>query len=472
MVDSELLRKDKNCWQGMTEGEKKEVFEFCEDYKDFLSVCKTERECVEYMEELAREEGFKSLSDIRKEGRKIRQGDRIYINYRGKAFLMFVIGEKDLQEGLNVIGSHIDSPKLDLKPSPLYQDEGIVLLKTHYYGGIKKYQWTTIPLALHGIVVKKDGEIVKITMGEDPEDTVFTVSDLLPHLAKEQMDKKLGEAITGESLNILFGSIPVKGEEDDKDKNNVKIAVLKILKEKYGIEEEDFVSAEITAVPAGAARDIGLDRSMIGAYGQDDRVCAYTSFRAILDVKLPQKSCLALFVDREEVGSMGNTGAQSRLLENMLAELLDLTPEGCGDIRLRRTLANSKGLSADVTAAVDPNYENTHDKRNAFRLGNGVGIVKYTGARGKAGTSDARAEFVAEIRDIFNSEGVIWQNGELGKVDLGGGGTIAQFMESYGMDALDCGTALLSMHSPFEISSKVDVYMTYRGYKAFYIRGE
>lgn len=469
-MDKELLRKEKNCWLEMTVDEKVEVFEFCDDYIEFLSVCKTERESVEYMEELALEGGFKSLDSYKKQSNKLKKGDKIYVNYRNKALLMFVIGEKNMEEGLNIIGSHIDSPRIDLKPSPLYEDEGIVWLKTHYYGGIKKYQWTTIPLALHGVVIKRGGEKVRITIGEDPKDAVFTISDLLPHLAKEQMEKKMREAISGESLNIIFGSIPEKGDEDSKEKNKAKLAILRLLQEKCGIEEEDFISAELTAVPAGAARGVGLDRGMVGGYGQDDRVCAYTSFRAIMDTDLSEKTCLALFVDKEEVGSMGNTGAQSRLMENVLAELLDLTIEGSSDLRLRRTLANSKVLSADVTAAIDPNYESTHDKRNSAKLGNGVSIAKYTGSRGKAGTSDACAEFVAEVRKVFNDEGVIWQFGELGKVDLGGGGTIAQYLANYGMDVLDCGPGVLSMHSPFEISSKADVFMTYKAYIAFYLK--
>jgi len=468
-VDEKKSLKDKNCWAEINEEDKVCVFKFCDDYIGFLSECKTERECVRYMQEFAIKRGFKSLESFQKEGNKLEKGDKVFINYRDKAFLMFVIGEENLEKGLNIIGSHIDSPKIDLKPSPLYGDEGLALLKTHYYGGIKKYQWTTIPLALHGVVVKKGGEKVKITLGEKPGDTVFTISDLLPHLAKEQMEKKMREAVTGESLNIVFGSIPEKSDEDSKENNKVKSAILKLLKEKYEIEEEDFISAELTAVPAGAARDVGLDCSMIGGYGQDDRVCAYTSFKAISDIDLPRKTCLALFVDKEEVGSMGNTGMQSRLLENVLAELLDLTSERSSDLRLRRALANSKVLSADVTAAVDPSYEGTHDKRNAPRLGNGVAIEKYTGSRGKAGTSDASAEFVAQVREIFNDEGIIWQSGELGKVDLGGGGTIAQFLANYGMDVLDCGTPVLSMHSPFEITGKADVYMTYKSYVAFYL---
>jgi aspartyl aminopeptidase len=472
-MKEDLLRKDRNCWYEIGEDEKGEIYKFCDDYIDFLSECKTERECVEYMEELARENGFKPLDYYVGEGKKLSKGDRILVSYKNKVLLMFIIGERNLEEGLNMVCSHIDAPKIDLKPSPLYEDEGIALLKTHYYGGIKKYQWTTIPIAIHGVIIKRDGEKLEIALGEDPDDAVFTITDLLPHLAKEQAEKKISEAITGEGLNILFGSIPQKDEEDksrDKEKNRVKRAILKLMKEKYGVEEEDFISAELTGVPAGKARDVGLDHSMVGGYGQDDRVCAYTSFKAMMDIEVPEKTCAAVFVDKEEVGSMGNTGMQSRVLENMLAEILNLTEEGSSDLRLRRTLANSKVLSADVTAAVDPNFEGTHDKRNAPRVGNGVAIEKYGGSRGKVGTSDASAEYVAQVREVFNKENIVWQSGELGKVDLGGGGTIAQFLANYGMEVLDCGTPLLSMHSPFEVASKADIYMTYKAYKAFYLR--
>lgn len=464
-----LLKKDKNGWQDMGDSEKIEVFRFCDDYRDFLSECKTERECVEYMEELARENGFKPLQDYIKEGQGITKGDRILVNYRNKALMLFIIGEKGLEEGLNIVGSHIDAPRIDLKPSPLYEDEEMVLLKTHYYGGIKKYQWTTIPLAIHGVIIDGKGEKKEVVLGEDPDDAVFTITDLLPHLAKEQYEKKISEAITGEGLNILFGSIPGKNADDkDKEKNRIKIEILRLLKEKYGVEEEDFISAELTAVPAGKARDVGLDCSMIGGYGQDDRVCAYTSFRALLDLEVPEKACAALFVDKEEVGSMGNTGMQSRALENIIAEMVNLAAGGGVELKLRRAMANSKVLSADVTTAIDPNFEGTHDKRNACRLGNGVAISKYGGSKGKSNSSDASAEFISQVRNVFNGNSVVWQSGELGKVDLGGGGTIAQFLANYGMEVLDCGTPLLSMHAPFEVASKADIYMTYRAYRAFY----
>ncbi|MBA1335072.1 MAG: putative M18-family aminopeptidase 1 [Firmicutes bacterium] len=463
------MRKDKNIWQEIGDDEKVEVFRFCDDYIDFLSECKTERECVEYMEELARENGFKSLDAYIKGGQRLTKGDKVLVNYRNKVLMLFIIGERGLEEGLNIVGSHIDAPRIDLKPSPLYEDEGMVLLKTHYYGGIKKYQWTAIPLAIHGVIIDGKGEKIEVVLGEDPDDAVFTITDLLPHLAKEQSEKKISEAITGEGLNILFGSIPEKNADDkEKDKNQVKMEILRLLKEKYHVEEEDFISAELTAVPAGRARDVGLDRSMLGGYGQDDRVCAYTSFRALLDLGVPEKTCAAIFVDKEEVGSMGNTGMQSRTLENILAEILNLVEEGGVELKLRRSMANSKVLSADVTTAIDPNFEGTHDKRNACRLGNGVAISKYGGSKGKSNSSDASAEFISQVRNVFNSNNVVWQSGELGKVDLGGGGTIAQFLANYGMEVLDCGVPLLSMHAPFEVASKADIYMTYRAYRAFY----
>jgi aspartyl aminopeptidase len=445
------------------------VFNLCDDYIDFLSECKTERECVEYIYEIACENGFRPLESFKSQNCHISPGDRILVNYKNKASIMFVIGKEDIEKGLNLICSHLDAPKIDLKPSPLYQDEGMAFLKTHYYGGIKKYQWTTIPMEIHGVIIKKNGERIECALGDDPDEAVYTITDLLPHLAKKQVEKKMSEAIKGEGLNILFGSVPDNTDgEGDNDNNSVKRAVLRLLNDKCGIEEEDFISAELTAVPAGPARHVGLDHSMVGGYGQDDRACVYTSFRAIMDIDSPQKTCAAIFVDREEIGSMGNTGMQSRLLDNIMAEILSLTKEGYSDLSLRRALSNSKVLSADVKADIDPNYEDTHDKYNAPRLGNGVVIEKYTGSRGKYGTSEASAEYVAQVREFFNSSNIIWQTGELGKVDLGGGGTIAQFLANYGMEVIDCGVALLSMHSPFEIASKADIYMTYLAYKTFF----
>jgi aspartyl aminopeptidase len=466
-MEKDLFRKNKNCWLEPEAGDREEIFGFGSEYIDFLSECKTERECVEYMLELAGENGFVPLDTCIREGKRLNEGDKIIVNHRNKALLMFVIGREDIQNGINIIGSHLDAPRLDLKPSPVYEEEGIALFKTHYYGGIKKYQWTAIPMALHGIVIKKDGEKLEITIGEDPEDTVFTITDLLPHLAKEQMEKKASEIIKGEGLNFIAGTIPSQYDADGRTIKGSKEAVLKLLKEKYGLEEEDFLSAELTAVPAGSARDVGLDRSLVGGYGQDDRVCAYVSFRALMDINNPQKTCAAIFADREEVGSMGNTGMQSTFFENALAELMELTAEG-DHLRLRRALANSKVLSADVAAAVDPNFADVHDKLNASRLGNGVTVEKYTGHKGKAGGSEASAEYLAQVRQVFNSHNIIWQSGELGKVDIGGGGTIAQFLANYGMEVIDCGVAVLNMHSPFELASKADIYMTFKAYTAFY----
>ena len=469
-MDKDLFRKNKNCWLEPENGSREEITEFGSEYIDFLSECKTERECVEYIQELAEESGFVSLDDCIQKGRKLAQGDRVIVNHRSKALIMFVIGKEDIEKGLNIIGSHLDAPRLDMQPSPLYEEEGIALFKTHYYGGIKKYQWTAIPMAIHGIVIKKNGEKLEITIGEDPEDTAFTITDLLPHLAKDQMEKKATEVISGEGLNIIAGTIPSEYDSDKRTSKGTKEAVLKLINGKYGLEEEDFLSAELAVVPAGKAREVGLDRSLIGGYGQDDRVCVYTSFKAIMDIKDPQKTCAAVFADREEVGSMGNTGMQSAFFENALAEVMELTAGGGSHLRLRRALANSKVLSADVAAAIDPNYSDVHDKLNAPRLGNGVTVEKYTGHKGKAGGSEASAEYLSQVRRVFNEANIIWQSGELGKVDVGGGGTIAQFLANYGMDVIDCGVAVLNMHSPFELASKADVFMTYKAYAAFYYK--
>lgn len=464
----ELYKKNRNCWLEQEMCNREEAFTFCDDYIDFLSECKTERECAQYIQELASENGFLPLDTFIKENKKPAPGDRVIVNHRGKAVMLFVIGEEDIEKGINLIGSHLDSPRLDLKPSPLYEDQGMALFKTHYYGGIKKYQWTTIPLALHGVIIKGNGEKLEITIGEDPEDNVFVISDLLPHLAKEQMEKKASEVITGEGLNFIVGTIPQEYNEDGKSSKGVKDMILKLLKDKYGLTEEDFVSAELMAVPAGRAMDVGLDRSLVGGYGQDDRVCAYVSFRAIMEVLEPKRTCAAIFVDKEEVGSMGNTGMQSTFFENALAEILGLINGGYTDLQLRRALSKSKALSADVGAAVDPNFSDTHDLENALRLGNGICIEKYTGHGGKAGGSDANAEYLAKVRQVLNDGNIVWQSGELGKVDLGGGGTIAKFLANYDMDILDCGIPVLNMHSPFELASKGDIYMTYKGYVAFY----
>ncbi|WP_198142787.1 aminopeptidase [Syntrophomonas zehnderi] len=451
-------KKPDDCWSKMTDGDIKSCNSFNEGYIDFLSRIKTEREAVMYISELAREKGFKPLRELK----NIKAGDKILIEHKSKVASLVIIGSDPLIQGVNLVASHIDSPRLDLKPRPAYEADGLALLKTHYYGGIKKYQWLSIPLALHGVVAKKDDSLIQVEIGEKAEDPVFTIADLLPHLAKDQMEKKMSEAVSGEGLNALAGSRPL----NDKDDEAVKALVLDILRQQYDIEEDDFTSAELQFVPAYAAREIGLDRSMIGAYGQDDRVSAYASLMAALEIKKPQKTALCLFVDKEEIGSTGNTGLQSLIIENILAELMHKA--GYTDYySLRQALAGSSALSADVNAAVDPNYPDVFEKMNCSFLNRGVVLTKYTGSRGKYDSNDANPEFLARIRNLFDDAGVVWQVGELGKVDIGGGGTVAQYMARYGMEVLDCGVALLGMHSPFEVSSKADVYMSYKGYKAF-----
>ncbi len=462
-IKEELGFEHKLVWDKLSTVEKEEVFKFGEDYKSFLDEAKTERESVQEIIRIAQENGFVSMDDIR--GKKLRPGNKVYAVNKEKNVALIVVGKEPVWQGINVIGSHIDSPRLDLKPVPLYEDSGLAMLKTHYYGGIKKYHWLSHPLALHGVVIKQNGEKVNIKIGSNENDPIFLITDLLPHLAKDQFQKKLGEAISGEALNILAGTIPF---EEKEAKDRVKLAILELLKVKYGIEEEDFTSAELELVPSTRARDIGFDRSLIGAYGQDDRICAYTSLRAILSCHEPARTAVALFVDKEETGSAGNTGMRSRFFENTIAELLYLISGDYDEIYCRRALAKARALSADVGAGVDPNWEGVLDKLNAARLGCGVVITKYTGSGGKYSTSEANAEFVAEIRRIFNDKKIVWQTAELGKVDQGGGGTIAQFMARYGMEVLDCGPALLSMHSPVEVAHKADIYMCYKAYEAFF----
>lgn len=463
-LQEKLTHKWTNVWEKLPEGEIKTLNSINEDYKSFLDKGKTERESAAEIIKAAIENGYKSIDQVIASG-DIRPGTKIYAVNKNKALVLFVMGEEKLEEGMNIIGSHLDSPRLDLKQSPLYEDSNFALLKTHYYGGIKKYQWVTIPLALHGFVVKEDGEQIDITIGEDENDPVFFITDLLPHLAKDQMDKKMGEGITGEGLNVLFGSIPYA---DDEINEKVKLNVLNILNEKYGMTEEDFTSAEFEIVPAGKARDVGIDRSMVGGYGQDDRVCAFTSLKAILDIEKPKTTSVALFVDKEEIGSVGNTSMESMFFENTVAELLNLEEGNYSEIKLKRALANSSALSADTLAGFDPNYPEVLDKKNSPYIGNGITIVKYTGSRGKGGSNDANSEYLAKIRKLFNDNNIIWQMGELGKVDQGGGGTIAFILAKYGMEIVDCGVALLSVHAPYEIASKADVYMTYKGYKTFF----
>lgn len=447
----------KNTWEKYKDN-LNEVMEYNEGYKDYISKNKTERACVKDSIRLAEEKGFKPLDSFE----TLKPGDKVYVNNRDKNIALFVIGNKPLIEGMRILGAHIDSPRMDLKQNPLYESEGFVLADTHYYGGVKKYQWVTIPLSLYGVVAKKDGTVVDVIIGEDDNDPVVGISDLLIHLAAEQLDKKAAKVIEGENLDVTLGNMPLVGEEKDA----VKANILKLLKDKYDIEEEDFVSAEIEVVPSGKARDYGLDRSMIAGYGHDDRVCAYTSLTAILDMDVCDYTCCTILVDKEEIGSVGATGAQSLFFENTIGEML--VKMGIDSfVQTRLTLSRSKMLSSDVSAGVDPLFVSVNDKKNAAYLGNGIVFNKYTGARGKSGSNDASAEYVARIRAVMDESNIHYQTAELGKVDLGGGGTIAYILGNYNMDVIDAGIAVLNMHAPMEIVSKVDVYETYQAYKAF-----
>lgn len=460
-----LTHKWRNSWEHFNESEVKDVFETGEEYKYFLDICKTERESAEEIVKRAREKGYISIEELIKNQKQIEPGMKIYAENKNKAVALFVIGKEKLENGMNIVGSHIDAPRIDLKQFPLYEDSELALLKTHYYGGIKKYQWVALPLALHGVLIKKNGEKVKVVIGEEEDDPVFFITDLLPHLAKDQMSKKMDEGITGEGLNVLFGSIPYNEKELS---DRVKLNVLNILYEKYGMVEEDFTSAEFEIVPAGKAKDVGIDRSMVGGYGQDDRACAFTALKAILNVENPNRTAVALFVDKEEIGSVGNTGMESMFFENMVSELIALSNTSYSDLIVKRALANSKVLSADTLAGFDPNYPEVLDKKNSPFIGKGITLVKYTGVRGKGGSNDANSEYLGEVRKLFNDNNIIWQMGELGKVDQGGGGTIAYILARYGMEVVDCGVPLLSVHAPYEIASKADIYMTYKGYKVFF----
>ncbi len=449
-----------NAWKKYED--KSEIFAFCEDYRKFISDCKTERECVAWMVRKARNAGFKNLDDIVEAGTELKAGDKVYADNMGKALALFVIGEEPMEKGMRILGAHVDSPRLDLKQNPLYEEAEQALLDTHYYGGVKKYQWVTLPMALHGVVVKKDGTVLPIVIGEDAEDPVVGISDLLVHLSGKQMEKNAREVIEGESLNVLVGSIPLKGVETEA----VKAQILSILKEKYQVEEEDFISAELEVVPAGAARDFGLDRSMLMAYGHDDRVCAYPSFEAIAAAEKVKYTSVCLLVDKEEIGSVGATGMQSRFFENTVAEVMN----ACGqysELLVRRALRNSRMLSSDVSAAFDPNYPEVMEKKNSAYLGHGITFNKYTGSRGKSGSNDANPEYIAQLRHIMDENNVSFQTAELGKVDAGGGGTIAYILANYNMEVIDCGVPVLNMHSPWEIASKVDIYEAYQGYLAF-----
>lgn len=431
-------------------------------YIDFISECKTERECVTTAVAMAKQNGYVAIEDVIKAGKPLKAGDKIYGVYMNKALALFNIGKKPLEQGMNILGAHIDSPRMDVKQNPLYERADMAYLDTHYYGGIKKYQWVTIPLAIHGVVVKKDGTTVNINVGEKDTDPVFCVTDLLIHLAAKQMDKKAATVVEGENLDILVGSIPI--QEDEKD--SVKAGILKILKDRYGMEEEDFFSAELEVVPAGRAREMGFDGSMVMGYGQDDRVCSYTSLEAMLDCPNTDMTSCCLLVDKEEIGSVGATGMQSRFFENMVAELINLNGN-YSELSLKRCLQNSKMLSSDVNAAFDPLYADVFSEQSTSYIGKGVVFNKFTGARGKSGSNDANAEYLAKIRKIMDDNGVHFQMAELGKVDAGGGGTIAYIMSLYGMEVIDCGVAVLNMHAPWEVTSKADIYEAYKCYKAF-----
>ena len=460
------MAEKKNGWLRIDENEINNLEAFAKDYIPFLSTSKTEREFHDNAIACLKKAGFAAL----KPGERLQPGARVYRSHKGKALFAAIIGSEPLSEGCRILGAHIDSPRLDAKPNPLYEEEELAMLDTHYYGGIRKYQWVSLPLAIHGVVVKDSGEKITVSIGEEPGDPVFVITDLLPHLAKEQIKKTLDEGITGEGLNVLLGSRPVPGTKDsgEKEKKPVRTALLNILKEKYGITEEDLSSAELEIVPAGSARELGLDRSMILGYGHDDRCCSYCCLRALTDgPAAPEKTAVLLLADKEEIGSTGATGMDSTFLENSLAELAYAASEAPSWMNLRRTLENSKALSADVSVCRDPNYPEVNSPNNTGQMNYGMVISKYTGSRGKYATSEGSAEFMADLRKIFNTNDILWQVGELGKVDLGGGGTIAKFLARYGMDVMDCGPAVLSMHGPWEAISKLDLYMSYKGYREF-----
>lgn len=452
----------KNIWTNYDDNELKELEKINKEYLYFLDNGKTERECVKISEEMAKKAGYKDLKEIIQNNITLKPGDKVYAANMKKAIALFLIGENPIEHGMNILGAHIDSPRLDIKQNPLYEDTGIAYLDTHYYGGIKKYQWTALPLAIHGVAAKKDGRVIDIVIGEDETDPVFFISDLLIHLAGEQLDKKAAKVIEGEDLNIIIGNKPLKGEEKDA----VKKLILEMLKTTYDMDEEDFISAELEVVPAGKARDAGLDKSMIMAYGHDDRVCAYTSLIAMLEHKNAKRTACTLLVDKEEIGSVGATGMQSRFFENTVAEILNAMGV-YSELLLRRTLANSRMLSSDVSAAFDPTFAAAYEKKNSAYFAQGMVFNKFTGSRGKSGSNDANAEYIAELRHILDENKISYQTAELGKVDVGGGGTIAYILSLYGMEVIDCGVPVLSMHAPWEVVSKADVYETKKGYCAF-----
>lgn len=455
-MEKELLNKKTSGWLKIGDDVKEKIFDFCSEYIDFLNVSKTEREASKKIISSLNNSGFKNINDVD----VLKPGDKVYMVNRSKSIYAAVIGSKNITEGVNLIGAHIDSPRLDLKPNPLYEDAKLALFKTHYYGGIKKYQWTTIPLAIHGVIVKPSGEKIEIEIGEKQADPIFTITDILPHLAQEQYEKKVGKAVTGEDLNVLVGSIP-------NDDNKVKENIMNLLNEKYGIKEIDFYSSELEVVPAFKAKDLGFDRSMIAAYGQDDRVCVYASLKALINANVKDKTIVSIFADKEEIGSVGNTGMCSQMFDLFINELLNKKGENTPGA-LNKTYCNSMMLSADVGAGIDPNYKSTAEENNASKIGFGVELNKYTGSGGKSGASDANAEFVARVRKIFEEKNIKYQVSELGKVDLGGGGTIAYILADKGMDVIDCGVPVISMHSPYEVTSKFDIYSAYLAYKSFF----
>ena len=456
---NDLLKNKKSGWEEISEEEKSAIFTFSDEYMKFLNSAKTEREIIRATETLVRQNGFKSLEEYS----ELYPGDKVYYINREKNIYLAVIGEESIEAGINIVGAHADSPRLDLKPNPLCQDGNLAYLKTHYYGGIKKYQWTAIPLAIHGVIIKESGEKIYVSLGENDDEPVFTITDLLPHLAKEQQQKKLSEAINAEKLSVLVGSIPDTSEEKDQVKSNI----LKLLNKKYGINEEDFISSELEIVPAFKCRTLGFDESLIAGYGQDDKVCVYTSLRAILNVEKPRRTAVCLFSDKEETGSMGNTGMESHVFDTFISELLNKTRINRPNL-LDKVFCNSKMLSADVDAGADPLYISVSDTNNAGYLGKGISLNKYTGSGGKYNSSDANAEYVAEIRRLFNTNKIKFQVAELGKTDIGGGGTIAYILANKGVDVIDCGVPVLSMHAPYEVTCKYDVYMAYKAYEAFF----
>lgn len=455
--------KKKTAWEKYDEKGLKKIFDFCDGYREFISECKTERECVKSISERAEELGYRKLEDVIAGGKGVKAGDKVYAVNMNKMMVMFHIGTGEFEKGMNILGAHIDSPRLDLKQNPLYEDESLAMLETHYYGGVKKYQWVARPMALHGVVVKKDGTSVEISIGEDEREPVTGVSDLLIHLSQTQLQKKGDKVVEGEDLNLLIGSIPVNGEEAEPVKKNI----LKILKDRYDMDEADFQSAEFEVVPAGSARDYGLDASMIIGYGQDDRVCAYPSAEAIFALEgAPDRTCVCLLVDKEEIGSVGATGMQSRFFENTVAEVMNCA--GCySELALRRAMGRSRVLSSDVSAAFDPNYPSVMEKNNCAYFGRGITFNKYTGARGKSGSNDANPEYIARLRRIMDENNISYQTAELGKVDQGGGGTIAYILANYGMEVIDSGIAVQNMHAPYEVASKVDIYEARLAYEAF-----